>query len=247
MTEFILVLTNTSSQTEAQEIADAAMDNHLAAAVQVIGPVKSTYRWKDNIEKAEEWICLLKTSRELYEELEHTIQLYHSYELPGVLAIPVIAGSETYLNWNESHLKKSETLKEQMLREFDEAHEKLISVATTAHLRGASYKGGWGPREVLAHIIGWESEARHRIPQLIAGATPKEYDHEASNIIAVAAIDGQSFEQVRDTLRRAHRRLLHMLMKQEDAVFAPETSTHRRVKAMARHSVEHAQELEELP
>jgi periplasmic divalent cation tolerance protein len=107
MTEFILVLTNTPSPEEAQVIADTVVTSHLAAAVQIIGPVKSVYHWQGNLEKAEEWICLLKTSRELYPEVERTIQALHSYELPGILAIPIIAGSEPYLAWYQAQLKQA--------------------------------------------------------------------------------------------------------------------------------------------
>lgn len=108
MNEFILVLTNTASLAEAQAIADAAVTAHLAAAVQIIGPVQSTYRWQGQIEKGEEWICLLKTNQALYPEVERAIRSLHSYELPGILAIPVVAGSELYLGWLGGQLKLSE-------------------------------------------------------------------------------------------------------------------------------------------
>jgi uncharacterized protein involved in tolerance to divalent cations len=62
----MLVLTATSSRAEAQSIADAAVEQRLAAAAQVIGPVISAYRWKSRMEHTEEWLCLLKTSAELY-------------------------------------------------------------------------------------------------------------------------------------------------------------------------------------
>src|SRR5262245_57850621 len=99
MSEFILVLTNTNSLAEAQAIADAAVTAHLAAAVQIIGPVQSTYRWHGQIEIAEEWICLLKTNQDRYLEVERTIRAIHSYELPGIRAIPVAVGSDLYLCW----------------------------------------------------------------------------------------------------------------------------------------------------
>jgi periplasmic divalent cation tolerance protein len=108
MSEFILVLTNTSSLAEAQAIADAAVTAHLAAAVQIIGPVQSTYRWHGQLERAEEWICLLKTNQELYLEVERTIRAIHSYELPGILAIPVVVGNELYLRWLGGQLKSLE-------------------------------------------------------------------------------------------------------------------------------------------
>jgi periplasmic divalent cation tolerance protein len=105
MMQHLLVLTGTSSRAEAQSIADAAVARRLAAAAQVIGPVTSTYRWKKQIEHAEEWLCLLKTSAELYAEVERLIQSLHSYELPGILAIPVVGGSEAYLAWYAQQLR----------------------------------------------------------------------------------------------------------------------------------------------
>jgi periplasmic divalent cation tolerance protein len=105
MPQYILVLTGTSSRVEAQSIADTAVERALAAAAQVIGPVTSTYRWKHQMEHSEEWLCLLKTSAELYAELERLIQSLHSYELPGVLAIPVVGGSEQYLSWYAQQLQ----------------------------------------------------------------------------------------------------------------------------------------------
>jgi periplasmic divalent cation tolerance protein len=104
MAELILVLTNTPSEAEAQAIAAAALEQRLAAAVQIIGPVKSAYRWQGRIEQAQEWICLLKSSRTHFEALERTIRSHHSYELPGILAIPVVAGSEAYLEWYAEQL-----------------------------------------------------------------------------------------------------------------------------------------------
>jgi periplasmic divalent cation tolerance protein len=98
-TPFLLVLTGTSSRDEAQAIVDAAIAQRLAAAAQVIGPVSSTYRWAGQVRHAEEWLCLLKTSAARYDALEQAIRSLHSYELPGILAIPVAAGSATYLDW----------------------------------------------------------------------------------------------------------------------------------------------------
>lgn len=108
MSEFVLVLTNTPTLAEAQAIADAAVTTHLAAAVQIIGPVQSVYRWHGQVERAEEWICLLKTKQALYPEVERMIQTLHAYELPGILAIPVVAGGELYLSWLEGQLKPPE-------------------------------------------------------------------------------------------------------------------------------------------
>ena len=108
MRQHLLVLTATSSRAEAQSIADAAVEQRLAAAAQVIGPVGSTYWWKSRMEHAEEWLCLLKTSAELYAEVEQLIQSLHSYELPGILAIPIVGGSERYLDWYAQQLRMAQ-------------------------------------------------------------------------------------------------------------------------------------------
>ena len=105
MNQHILVVTGSSSRAEAQSIADAAVEPRLAAAVQIIGPVGSVYRWKSRVEHAEEYLCLLKTSAELYAEVERLIQSLHSYELPGILAIPIVGGSARYLEWYAQQLR----------------------------------------------------------------------------------------------------------------------------------------------
>lgn len=64
-----------------------------------MGPILSTYWWKNNLETAEEWLCIIKSKIELYEELEKSIQQIHPYEVPEILAIPVIVGSKDYLGW----------------------------------------------------------------------------------------------------------------------------------------------------
>jgi periplasmic divalent cation tolerance protein len=107
MSQHMLILTGTSSRAEAQSIADAAVERRLAAAAQVVGPVASAYRWKDRMEHAQEWLCLLKSSAELYAEVERLIQSLHSYELPGILAIPIVGGSERYLDWYAQELRRA--------------------------------------------------------------------------------------------------------------------------------------------
>lgn len=244
--DYILVLTATSSREEAQAIADMAVQQRLAAAVQVIGPVTSTYHWKGAIQQSEEWLCLIKTMRPFYLALEEGIHELHSYELPGILMLPVLGGSAPYLSWLAQELQPVASRREVAIQALNAAHARLIAAAERATADGKRHGDGWGPREVLAHVIAWESEATSRIPALAAGAPPKEYDIEAVNVVAIAVIGDQSFEQVRDTLRRAHQRLNEVLQVQADSVFVPGHSIYQRVRAMTRHSDEHAQALEAL-
>jgi len=101
MAELLLVLTNTPTREEALQIASAAVERHLAAAIHILGPITSIYRWKGKIETTEEWHCLIKTTRELYDTVEQVIHEFHSYALPAILAWPVLTGSQSYLRWME--------------------------------------------------------------------------------------------------------------------------------------------------
>ncbi len=74
--------------------------------MQIVGPITSTYWWKGSIETAEEWLCLIKTSQNLYADLEKAIKEMHPYETPEIIAIPILTGSSDYLQWLENELRK---------------------------------------------------------------------------------------------------------------------------------------------
>ncbi|HEX5713526.1 MAG TPA: divalent-cation tolerance protein CutA [Solirubrobacterales bacterium] len=97
--EHIQVLTTAGSEQEAQRIADVLVERRLAACVQIVGPVASTYRWQGEVERAREWQCLVKTAGPLYPEVEAAIRELHSYDEPEIIATPIVAGSPGYLAW----------------------------------------------------------------------------------------------------------------------------------------------------
>ncbi len=99
MTNFVQVLTTIGSKDEAQKIATSAVDKRLAACAQIIGPITSTYWWQGAIETAEEWLCLLKTRQDLYPDLEQDIRANHPYDVPEIIAMPIVAGNASYLAW----------------------------------------------------------------------------------------------------------------------------------------------------
>ena len=76
----------------------------MAACVQVAGPITSTYRWQGKIETAQEWQCWAKSRREFYDEIQQAIRRLHPYEVPEILALPVLAGSVDYLAWLEGEV-----------------------------------------------------------------------------------------------------------------------------------------------
>jgi periplasmic divalent cation tolerance protein len=81
------------------ELARAAVEARLAACAQVAGPVTSTYWWDEGVERAEEWLIMLKLPADTYEQLVALLTERHSYDEPEIIATPIVAGSETYLTW----------------------------------------------------------------------------------------------------------------------------------------------------
>jgi len=106
MGDYVQVVTAVGNEEEAEKISQMVVEKRLAGCAQVIGPITSFYWWKGKIERAEEWLCFIKSRADLYQELESTIRQVHSYENPEVLAIPIINGSKRYFAWLESELKK---------------------------------------------------------------------------------------------------------------------------------------------
>ena len=88
-----------ASREEAERITGSAVEQRLAACGQVIGPVASTYRWEGTVERAEEWLCLLKTTRARFPELQRHVLRTHSYRVPEITATTITAGVTEYLDW----------------------------------------------------------------------------------------------------------------------------------------------------
>lgn len=98
---FVQISTTTGNKKQAEEIARRLVKAHLAACVQVIGPIESVYRWKGKIESTKEWLCLIKAKGLNFKKIEKEIKRLHSYEVPEIVAIPIIKGSGEYLSWME--------------------------------------------------------------------------------------------------------------------------------------------------
>ncbi|MGE5288688.1 MAG: divalent-cation tolerance protein CutA [Micromonosporaceae bacterium] len=98
-TGFLQVQTTTDSRAEAVELARAAVEARLAACAQVAGPVASTYWWEGEIERAEEWLVIMKLPVGLYADLASMLARLHSYDEPEIIATPIAAGSAGYLSW----------------------------------------------------------------------------------------------------------------------------------------------------
>jgi periplasmic divalent cation tolerance protein len=105
MTDKILVISTCAAEADAERLARALLDARLAACVNVVPGVRSFYHWKGEIESAAEFMLIIKTSRDLFPVLLAEIEKLHPYEVPELLALPVLAGAENYLSWLESNLR----------------------------------------------------------------------------------------------------------------------------------------------
>ena len=108
MVEFIQITTTTDSSAAAERIASELVARRLAACVQVVGPIQSVYRWQGAVERAEEWLLLIKSTGEKYPAIEAAIRELHTYECPEVIATPVSAGSQAYLGWIAEQIASAE-------------------------------------------------------------------------------------------------------------------------------------------
>jgi periplasmic divalent cation tolerance protein len=104
MTDKIVVLSTASTAAEAEAIARRLVEERLAACVNVVTGVRSFYRWKGKIEKSPEWLLVIKSSRGRFEELRAALEKLHSYDVPEVIALPVVEGTKNYLHWMEGEL-----------------------------------------------------------------------------------------------------------------------------------------------
>ena len=95
----IVVFMTAGDRDEADRIAEALVDARLAACVQILPEIKSVYRWKGAIERANEVLLLAKTTTEKFAELDRVVREIHSYDTPEIVAVPADAVSKPYLKW----------------------------------------------------------------------------------------------------------------------------------------------------
>ena len=142
--------------------------------------------------------------------------------------------------------------KEQLLQELADAFEQLIGTATDAAQRGVTRQGDmWGPREIVAHLAGWEVMATVRVPKIAAGMPPLEEADEtrqavmndAINATIITMVGEQPLDTVCGILRQAYQRDIEMLRKLDDTFFQPGEYVYERTKDVIEHCQEHLQDL----
>ncbi len=110
MTNKIVVFCTCGSAGEAEMLARHLVEQRLAACVQVTAGVKSFYRWRGELAADLEFQLTIKTRRDLFAQLSSEIRKLHSYEVPEIIALPVVDGAETYLEWMDNELQPARIL-----------------------------------------------------------------------------------------------------------------------------------------
>ncbi len=102
--QYLLILNTCPDKETALRVANTLMNKRLAACVNIIPGLTSVYHWKGQVESSEEHLLLIKSTQAAYPEVESTICQAHPYELPEVIAVPLMAGLDSYLSWIDDNV-----------------------------------------------------------------------------------------------------------------------------------------------
>jgi periplasmic divalent cation tolerance protein len=102
---YCAILVSAGSQSEAEKIANVLVKSQLAACVSLV-PITSIYTWQEKLHQEQEWQLIIKTELTLFSAIALKIQELHSYEVPEIIALPLVAGSKSYLQWISEQLNK---------------------------------------------------------------------------------------------------------------------------------------------
>jgi periplasmic divalent cation tolerance protein len=102
---YCAVITTTDSAETAGALGRGIVEAHLGACVQVVGPIRSIYRWEGEVLNEQEWQCWIKTSTDRLDSLTEYIKKNHTYDVPEVVVLPIMDGSTEYLSWVTSETR----------------------------------------------------------------------------------------------------------------------------------------------
>jgi len=104
MSNYLIIMT-TSTNEEATKIVRCLLEERLIACANIIGPISSLFWWNDKIEEATEFLVFMKSSTKLFDKLSERVKSIHSYEVPEIIALPILKGLPSYLGWLEANLQ----------------------------------------------------------------------------------------------------------------------------------------------
>jgi periplasmic divalent cation tolerance protein len=99
---YCVVLVTTKDGEEARRIAEALLNDKLIACANILPAVTSLFWWEGKVDRSDEVLMVLKTKRALFAKLAKTVKALHSYEVPEIIALPIVSGYNPYLNWINS-------------------------------------------------------------------------------------------------------------------------------------------------
>ncbi len=105
MNNYIVIFVTAKDIQEAEKITQALLDERLIACGNIVNPVTSFFHWVGKIEKAEECLIVMKSRADLFSQVAERVKRLHSYEVPEVLALPIVDASKAYLDWMSVVLK----------------------------------------------------------------------------------------------------------------------------------------------
>lgn len=108
MTNARVVLTTVGQKEAAEKLAQELVERRLAACVNIVGPIRSVYRWRDQIENQAEFLLMIKTTAACASQLRSALKALHPYELPECVELAVDGGSEEYLAWLAAEVSSEE-------------------------------------------------------------------------------------------------------------------------------------------
>ena len=106
---YIQITTTIDSEKTAKKLATILIKSKLAACIQIIGPITSIYEWHNRVETTKEWQCIIKTKAPLYPYIEQLLIKHHPYDVPEIIATPIINGHDAYLEWVDTSVVHPES------------------------------------------------------------------------------------------------------------------------------------------
>jgi periplasmic divalent cation tolerance protein len=101
MSQFIVVFVTCGSEEESLKIARTLVEERLAACANMVSSIRSLYRWQGKIWDEKEWLLIIKTQKDRFDELANKVKALHSYSVPEIIALPIIEGPASYFHWIE--------------------------------------------------------------------------------------------------------------------------------------------------
>ena len=103
----VVILVTTSTEAEAHKIAELLLTKKKAACVNIVPRIDSSFWWQGKLDSARESLLIIKTKASLFPEIIELVKSVHSYEVPEIIALPIIGGSEDYLKWIDDEVKEN--------------------------------------------------------------------------------------------------------------------------------------------